>query len=319
MEKNADYWGGAPDADSLIFKPVPEEAARLTQLQQGELNVAVALSPEFIPEVQADENLTLLSNKGIHTWYVVLNLHVKPLDDVRVRQALNYAIDREAIVKDILQGAADVSSAFSYPGTWSYEPAADIYTYDPDKAKALLKEAGQDGGFKLLYLVPESGSGMIAPKSIGTVMQAYLADIGVEVEIQTMEWVSYLNEFLIDRSGPDRERQGAAGDDPDVVDVDDRRSRSLHQLLPGRRTGPYNSGYYNNPQMDELLTSALATVDQEQRRQLYSQAQILAAQEAPWLFMFHAHHTVATHKNLTGLVLNPNMNNLKLNSLKFSE
>ena len=82
-------------------------------------------------------------------------------------------------------------------------------------------------------------------------------------------------------------------------------------------TGPYNSGYYSNPQMDELLQNALSVVDQEQRRQLYSQAQILAAQEAPWIFMFHAHHTVATRNNLSGLVLNPNMNNLKLNSLKF--
>lgn len=316
MEKNAEYWGGAPDADSLIFKPVPEEAARLTQLQNGELNVAVALSPEFIPEVEADENLTLLSNKGIHTWYVVLNLHVKPLDDIRVRQALNYAIDREAIVNDILQGAADVSSAFSYPGTWSYEPAADIYTYDPDKAKALLKEAGQEGGFKLLYLVPESGSGMIAPKSIGTVMQAYLAEIGVEVEIQTMEWVSYLNEFLTtgqDRTGSGKEPLAMI----QMSWMSTIADPGLYINYYLTTTGPYNTGYYSNPQMDELLTNALAVVDQEQRRQLYSQAQILAAQEAPWIFMFHAHHTVATRSNLSGLVLNPNMNNLKLNSLKF--
>jgi peptide/nickel transport system substrate-binding protein len=158
---------------------------------------------------------------------------------------------------------------------------------------------------------------MIAPKSIGTVMQAYLAEIGVEVEIQTMEWVSYLNEFLT--TGQDR---AGTGKDPlamiQMSWMSTIADPGLYINYYLTSTGPYNTGYYSNPQMDELLTAALATVDQEQRKQLYSQAQILAAQEAPWIFMFHAHHTVATRSNLTGLVLNPNMNNLKLNSLKFT-
>ncbi|MFN8591927.1 MAG: ABC transporter substrate-binding protein [Thermomicrobiales bacterium] len=319
MEKNPDYWDGAPAADSLIFKPVPEEAARLTQLQAGELNVAVALSPEFIPEVEGDANLTLLTNKGIHTWYAILNLNVKPLDDVRVRQALNYAIDRQAIVDEILKGAADVSSAFSYPDTWSYEPKAEIYTYDPDKAKALLKEAGQDGGFDLLYLVPESGSGMIAPKAIGTIMQAYLAEIGVNAEIQTMEWVSYLNEFAEANGGMDRTGSGK----PPLGIIQMSWMSTIAD--PGlyinyylTSTGPFNNGSYKNPKMDELLNGAMQTVDQEERKALYSEAQILAANDAPWIFMFHAHNVAATRNNLSGLVLNPNMNNLKLDKITFN-
>jgi peptide/nickel transport system substrate-binding protein len=318
MEANPDYWGGAPEAQSLIFKPIQEEAARLTQLQKGDLNIAVALSPEFIPDIEKDESLTLLQNTGIHTWYVQLNLNYKPLDDVRVRQALNYAIDREAIVKDILKGAADVSSSFSYPDTWSYEPKSEIYSYDPEKAKALLKEAGQDSGFKLLYLVPESGSGMIAPKAIGTVMQAYLQQIGVEVEIQTMEWVSYLNEF-VGAGGMDRKDSGK----PPLAMIQMSWMSTIAD--PGlyinyylRTGGTFNAGSYTNPKMDKLLDAAMATVDQEQRAGAYSQAQILAANDAPWIFMFHARNVAAMKKELTGLTLNPNMNNLKLNTVKFS-
>jgi len=318
MEKNPDYWGGAPQADTLIFKPVPEEAARLTQLQKGDLNVAVALSPEFIPEVEKDESLKLLIGPGVHTWYVQLNVNYKPLDDVRVRQALNYAIDREAIVNDILKGAADVSSSFSYPGTWSYEPESEIYTYDPEKAKSLLKEAGQDGGFDLLYLVPESGSGMVAPKAIGTVMQAYLEQIGVRCEIQTMEWGAYLNEF-VGAGGMDRPDSGK----PPLAMI--QMSWMSPVADPGlyinyylKTGGTFNAGSYSNPQMDELLDAAMATVDVEARKSAYSEAQILAAQEAPWIFMFHARNVVATKANLGGLTLNPNMNVLKLNTVTFS-
>jgi peptide/nickel transport system substrate-binding protein len=176
-------------------------------------------------------------------------------------------------------------------------------------------EAGADSGLKKLYLVPESGSGMIAPKSIGTVMQAMLQDVGVEVEVQTLEWNAYLNEFL--SKGMDRPDSG-------------KPQLSLVQMSwmspvsdPGlyinyylRSTGPYNSGYYNNPQMDQLLDAAMATVNQDERKSSYSQAQILAANEAPWIFMFHAYNVVATQNNITNFTLNPNMNNMKFNTVK---
>jgi peptide/nickel transport system substrate-binding protein len=309
-----EHWGGAPKIDNLIFKPVPEDAARLTQLQSGEIQVAAAISPQLIPVVQSQPNLKIeMTTGGIHTWFAMLNTEEGPLKNVKVRQALNYAINRDDLVKNLLKDTAVPSSSFSYPNTWAYNPASEIYKYDPEKAKQMLAEAGFPSGFTLRYIVPASGSGMVAPTQIANVMQSDLAKIGVKVEITTQDWNTYLASIQGGLS-----QKGATYDMAQFswMSTTDDPGLYVNYFLQANSTkekpNGFNDGYYNNPKVSELLAKAMETIDQNARTDLYKQAQALVAEDAPWIFMFHSKNVMAMAKNVEGVKPNPNMNSLLL-------
>jgi peptide/nickel transport system substrate-binding protein len=308
IERFDKYWGGAPFLDKVIFKPVIEDAARLVQLQAGKVDLVAALAPQFIAQVKSNPDLVIHQTQGIHIWWVTLNLHEKPFSDVRVRQAMNYAIDKDTIIKTILGGAAVPSHSFAFPNTPAYTEDLQQYPYDPDKAKDLLSQAGFPDGFTTTYLIPQSGSGMVAPTEIATVMQSQLAKVGVTVKIQTLEWTSYLSAYL---AGLDKYSSGPVG------------MAQLSYMIPQPDPGMYaydalgskgsiNAGYYANDQVDQLLLKAKGTTDPDARVPLYQQAEKLVAQDAPWIFMFHAFNVVAAHKKVQNIVLNPDFNILHL-------
>jgi peptide/nickel transport system substrate-binding protein len=309
IERFDKYWGGAPLLDKIIFKPVEESAARLVQLQSGNVDLVVALPPEFIAQVKADPNLQLIESPGIHIWWITLNVNDPNFKDKRVRQAVNYAIDKQAIINDILAGSAVVSHSFAFPNTPAFTDQVTQYPYDPQKAKDLLAAAGLSGGFSTVFLVPESGSGMIAPKEIATVVQSQLAQVGVNAQIQTMEWTSYMSAY---NSGLDK----AAGGSPVGMA---QMSYMIPQPDPGMYAydvlggkGGFNPGGYQNPDFDNLMVKAKGSADANQRTDLYKQAQQLVADDAPWIFMFHANNVVAAAKKVQNIVLNPDFNILHL-------
>ena len=315
MEANPNYWGGQIRIKRLIFKPVPEEAARLNQLKSGDVDVVAALNPQLLPEVKKDPTVRALTNPGIHTWFVMLNTAAKPFDDVRVRQAVNYAIDRDALVNKVLNGAGISSVSFSYPGTWSYTSQADqLYKYDPQKAKQLLAEAGYPNGFEINFLVPQSGSGMVAPKEIATVIQAYLQQVGIKVNIDTLEWVTYLNEILTKGLSTPRKiyQMGEMSWMSTAADPGMYVNYYLTcDSTPDKNNG-FNDGYYCNKEVANLLGQAAQTNDQNKRASLYKTAQVLVAKDAPWIFTFHAKNVIGLRYDVQGVVPYANMNTFPL-------
>ena len=295
--------------DKVIFKPVEESAARLVQLQNGDVKLVVALPPEFIAQVQDDSNLELHQIQGIHIWWVSLNLHEEHFKDKRVRQAMNYAIDKDAIVKSVLAGAAVVSHSFGFPNTPAYTEEVTQYPYDPAKAKQLLTEAGYPNGFSTTYIVPESGSGMVAPKEIATVMQAQLKQVGIDVQIQTLEWTSYISAYV---GGMDKASNSQAAGMAQLSYMIPQPDPGMYayDLLAG--SGSLNAGYYDNPEVDKALTQAKSEPDPAKRIELYKQAEALVADDAPRIFMFHAFNVVASSKKVKNIVLNPDFNILHL-------
>ena len=309
IERFDDYWADPPLLDKVIFKPVEESAARLVQLQNGDVNLVVALPPEFIGQIESDDNLELHETQGIHIWWVTLNMHEDHFKDKRVRQAMNYAIDKEAIIQNVLAGAAVVSHSFGFPNTPAYTDEVTQYEYDPEKAKQLLADAGYPDGFSTTYIVPESGSGMVAPKEIATVMQAQLKEVGVDVEIQTLEWTSYISAYV---GGMDKASNNASAGMAQLSYMIPQPDPGMYafDLLAGQ--GSLNAGYYDNPEVDALLSQAKGEPDPAMRIDLYKQAQALVADDAPWIFMFHAYNVVATSNNVKNIVLNPDFNILHL-------
>jgi peptide/nickel transport system substrate-binding protein len=309
------YWGEKANVDQVIIRPIVENAARLAALQQGEVDLVIALSPEFIPVVESDPNLQLLQSPSSHIWWIALNMHEEPMQDVRVRQALNYAIDKRAIVDTILQGAATLTGGPIMDQSWGNDDSVLPYPYEPDKAKALLAEAGYGDGFSTRFWVPESGSGMIAPKEIAQIVQGDLANVGVQVELVTQEWTSYVSDWA--NIGLDSGNYGMAEmswnpSSPDPADWLDPNLKT-DAISPAA----FNGSYYSNSEVDDLLARGLTTLNREERAKLYQQAQRILREDCPWIFMFSANNIAAASVRLRGVELNPNPWTVSLNRAYF--
>ncbi|MEA2594054.1 MAG: peptide/nickel transport system substrate-binding protein [Thermomicrobiales bacterium] len=302
LDRNDTYYGEKAKVDQLIIRPIVESAARLTALQQGEVDFIVAMSPEFIPVIQGDPNLQLLQAPGYHIWWIGLNVHVPPLENVKVRQALNYAVDKQVIVDTILQGAATLTNGPIIAHSWANDPTVEPYPYDPERAKALLAEAGHPDGFSVKFWVPESGSGMVAPKEIGQIVQADLEKIGVTAEIVTQEWVSYVEDWQ--NKGLDSGGYGLAEMSWNFSSTDPGEWLEPNVLTnahpPG---GGFNGSFYSNPQVDDLLAKAKATLNQDERATYFKQAQAVMREDCPWIFMFSANNIAAATARLKGIEL----------------
>ena len=297
LARNDQYWGGAPKIRQAIYVPIVEAQARLVALKTGDIDLTMDVPPDSLDELRRDPNLVVAESNSSAVWYVTLNTRHPILKDRRARQALNHAVNKEAIIRDILRGTAIVSRGPISPvyGPY-YEENTARYPHDLEKARALLKEAGYAGGFELGFLVPESGSGMQSPVEMATVIQANLAQIGVRAKIQTMEWGAYLRKYL---EQPDMAEMSW---NPSIGDPD----HMMYMLLSSDRFPPaFNSGYYQNDRVDDLLRRARTIIDEKARVPLYREAQKLVVEDAPWIFVDHGKQVIVHRKRVQGFKLHP--------------
>ena len=298
LEKNPTYWKYPVKVERVIYRPIVEDQARLTELLTGTLDVIVGVPADFVSQLEQNAKITLLKQVGAHVWYLGMNNQKKPFDDKRVRQALNYAVNKDAIVKDVLNGTGAASRGPVLPGTWGADPALKAYPYDPERAKKLLAEAGYPSGFSTTLWVPESGSGMQAPVAMSTVMQSNLKAVGVNVSLQTMEWGAYLAKLRTKEQELFALSWMAGTEDPDMV---------MYPLLHSSQWTPVgpNRALYKNARFDTLLQQARLTTDQAKRAQLYREAQRVLVDDAPWVFVDHEIQIAALSKRVQGFKLHP--------------
>ncbi len=301
LSANADYWGGAPEIDKLIYVPIVEPAARLSAVSTGEIDLTVDVPFDSLDDLKANPDVVVQQGLSAHVWFVVLNTQLSdpPFDNVLVRRAMNHAVDKEGIVQDILQGTAQVSTGPLSPGYGDmFNPNVRKYPYDPDKARELLSAAGYPDGFgNCEFMVPESGSGMQAPVEMGTFIQANLAAVGINCSIKTLEWGAYLKAY---RENPQMAQMSwnPPNGDPDIV---------MNMLLNSANFPPgWNAGSYKNEEVDKLVVGAQRISDPDQRRDLYLKAQELIAEDAPWIFVNHGSQIIAHSAKLKGFLVSPN-------------
>jgi len=301
LERNADYWDGAPPLAGVVFRPITDANARVSEMLSGGIDLMVEVPPDNVALFADDPAFALHEQAGPHLWFLILNTKEPPFDDVRMRQAVNYAIDKESLVTDVLQGTATVAAgptpeAFG----WAYNDALEPYPYDPDRAKELIAEAGYEDGVETVFYVTEGGSGMLDPVSMGTAIQADLAAVGIDARIETYEW----NTFL-DRVNPGLE--GKAGmaemawmtNDPDTLPYLALRTEAMP------KNGGFNSGYYSNPEVDRLLEAARTSTDQAERASLYKEMQAIVQEDAPWAFVANWKQNAVTRANVESFRLEP--------------
>jgi peptide/nickel transport system substrate-binding protein len=298
VEANPDYWDGAPKVDKIIYRVVPESSVRLLKLEQGEVDILADVDPEDYQRIQDNPDLVLLTQPGLTLNGVVLPMDSPILSDVRVRQAINYAVNKDEMNEFLYKNAAVTAATGMPPILWGYPQDLQPYPYDPDKAKELLTEAGYPNGFDYKMLCYENPRGY-NPVGIkmAVAVQEYLADVGINLELQTLEWGAFLDARRL-ATNIDMGMAGWSGDNGDPDNF-------LYELFSSDTIPVGNTAHFRNDQLDELLRKARTTPDQADRAPLYEEAARIIHDDAAWLFINHTLHVRATRANVTGFALNP--------------
>jgi len=296
---NPSYWAGKPKIDSLVFAITPDNSVRYAKLKSGECSLMPYPNPADIAAMKQDPALKVLEQPGLNIGYLAFNTQKKPLDDKRVRQAINYAINKKAILDAVYLGIAIPAKNPIPPSMWSYNDAVKDYPYDPAMAKKLLAEAGLPNGFETdLWAIPVQRPYNPNGRRIAELMQADLAKVGIQAKVVSYEWGEYRKRA---QAGDHQMVQlGWTGDNGDPDNF-------LYTLLGCAAAAPGggNVAKWCNKDFDDLVTEAQRTTDIAKRTELYKKAQVVFKEEAPWYTIAHAVQVVPMRKEVEGYTLSP--------------
>jgi len=273
LKANKDYWKGAPKIDKVIFRPISEASTRIASLKTGEVDIIMAIPPNNLKDLQSSPDIKTTAKTGVML-YMGLDTFTAPLDNVKVRQAINYAIDKETIVNSILLGTAKVMAGPVFDVTKGFDPNIKPYPYDVEKAKQLLKEAGYEKGFKLKLATPPQGvEGTTNTLEVAQAIAAQLKEVGIEVELDITDPATQFQRYK------NREFQSYLFTWDTQVEPD----RYLYSLFDSDARGYY----YKNTDVNNLLRKGRATMDQAEREVIYKQLHKLLYDDAPWGFLYN--------------------------------
>ena len=301
VERNADYWDGAPPLEAVVFRPITDANTRVASMLSGEIDVMVEVPPDNVATFAESADYELYEEAGPHLWFLILNAKEGPFANKLARQAVNYAVNKQSLVDDVLQGTATVAAGPTPPAfNWAYNEDLDPYPYDPERARELLAEAGIEEGTEVTFYVTQGGSGMLDPVSMGTAIQADLEAVGLDVAIETYEWNTFLGIVNPGLEGKaDMAQMAWMTNDPDTLPYLALRTEAWPEQ------GGFNSGYYSNPEVDALLQQARTSTDQDERAELYKQMQQIVYDDAPWLFVANWKQNAVTAANVDNFTLQP--------------
>jgi peptide/nickel transport system substrate-binding protein len=295
LERNDAYWGGRPNLDRVVVKTVREDQARVLMLESGDADLIVNIPTEEIPRLKKDPRFTIESSPTARALYIAINVKKKPLDDVRVRQALNHAVNREAIVKDLFQNNAQVITGHVAPLQNGYAQLPG-YGYDPKKAKELLTQAGHPS-LKVKLWSPKGR--YVKDYELAQAVQQDLAAVGVEATLSTMEWGAYLAATKTPAEQTDRELF-LLGWSPSTGEA----RWGTFPLLHSSQHAPKgdNRGFFASKALDEAIEKATVAASDQARLGALREAQQIAIKEAPYIFLISPNMVVGTSKKVRGAV-----------------
>jgi len=292
IERNPDYYGAAPYFGTIVFRFVTDDTTRALLMETGEADVALRVLPTDVQRLDSVPGLEVGRVIGRSMFYP-FNVTRKPFDDPRVRQAMNYAVDKEAIIDRVLFGAGTPSH--SLVEAVQYTIDAGYYGYDPTRARQLLADAGAEGA-KVEVLSPTSRYPQDV--EVSQAVAGFLRDIGLDVTVNAIsDWPSYVD--TVSKSNFDMFMIGWGGStgDPD---------NAFRRLLDSSNAGKlWNPGGFVDPEVDRLIAEGGSEFDLSKRAAAYAELQHLVWDEAPWLFMFRAATFIVHDANITGIKVLP--------------
>jgi dipeptide transport system substrate-binding protein len=294
---NPDYWKGKEKIDDLIFAITKDQGAAEEALKAGQCDVIPYPIPANIDALSADPNLVVTETPGENVGFIAYNTQQAPYDNPKVRQALNLAVNKEAILEGVYSGRAVLAINPLPASSWASDKSNTIGEYDPEKAKALLAEAGVKDLKMKLWWMPVARPYNPNGKRMGELLQADWSAVGVNVELFSEEWGAYLeHSSAVDRDGPVMIGWGADNADPDNF---------LGVLLGCAAVGTNNRAQWCYKPYDDLIQQAKATFDQAERTKLYFEAEKIFHEQAPWLLLAHSNQYLAHNKRVLNFKQDP--------------
>jgi len=294
------YWGGKAKIDDLVFAITPDASVRWAKLQKGECHVMPYPNPADLDAIRKDPNVQVLEQPGLNVGYLSYNTTKKPFDDVRVRKAINMAINKKAIIDGVYLSTGVAAKNPIPPTMWSYNDAVKDDPYDPEAAKKLLAQAGFPDGFSTdLWAMPVQRPYNPNAKRIAELMQADLAKINVKAEIKSFEWGEYRKRL---QAG--EHQMGMLGWTGDNGDPDNFLYTLLGCASAKSASGSNISKFCYQP-YEDLVLKAKSTTKQSERDALYKKAQVIFKEQAPWFTIAHAVQLKPVRKEVIDFKLSP--------------
>lgn len=286
MIKNPNYYDGSAHIDKVIFKVVPDQNVLLMQLQKGEIDVMETILPKDYPVVKNNPDIKTYIYDVLMYTYFGFNLKRKIFQDVKVRRAIAYAMDRESMIKSILKGFGSVATGPIPPISWAYNPKVTKYNYNPEKAKQLLSSAGwkdvngdgileKDGHPFTFELLTNEGNEI--RKNLAVIIQNQLKQVGIEMKIKIIDWGAFIETYINKRNFDATILGWSLGIDPDPYGM-----WHSSEIKNGN-----NFISYNNPEIDKLLEAGRTTIDKNARKKIYDKFQQIIVADCPYVFLYY--------------------------------
>lgn len=272
LERNDDYWGKTPYLDRVVFRPLPEPASRVAALQAQDVDMIAVPLPDSV-DALLERGFRLETGAVPHVWYLSFNFDDPLMQDKLIRQAVIMAIDRKGLATNLLRDTVEPAYSVQAPGNEAYMPDLRDYPFDRGRSKELLAESGHPKGFETEFMTSVDGSGQITPVPMATFIQQNLAEVGVDVKLRTLEWISYLTEWAKGMEpGTGWSQQSWGMTTPYWLYI------ATHSSMAAPN-GP-NVGRYKNAKLDAALDAAVAEIDKDRAIELWKKANRLVSEEA---------------------------------------
>jgi peptide/nickel transport system substrate-binding protein len=301
VERNDNYWGTKPRVARVRFTVVPDATTRALELRKGSADAAInALTSDTIVALQRDSNLQIERAPGTVLSYLAFNLRDSTLQDVRVRQAIAYAIDRGPLLEYIWRGFAQPAQSVLPPQSWAYDQNVAAYPHDPEKARQLLDAAGYPAHQGVRFHLTMKTSTEESTRLLAAVLQQQLRDVGVALDIRTFEFATFFADVTTGAFQLYSLRWIGGNEDPDIFEYSFHSSR-----FPPKGA---NRGFYSNSHVDSLIDEARRQTDQNARKRLYAEVQEVLAQDEPYINLWYFDNVLVHTRRVRNVTLNPSGN-----------
>jgi len=294
LKRNDSYFGKKAGVSMLRFKVIPEEIVVALELRKGSVDLAVnMLAPDMVEVLKEDEGLKVTEAPGTNYQYFAFNLTDPVFRDVRVRQAFAHAIDRDSIIKYLWRNQARPAVGMLPPNNWAYYGDVKMYPYNPDRARELLREAGQEH-LSFTYRINTDNSTAL---QTGAIFQQQLREAGVTMDIKGTEFATFFADVIKGNFQAYSLRWIGANNDPDF----------FNYVFHSKSVPPNgaNRGHYSNARLDQLVEFARGEVDMQKRKEAYREVQQILAEEVPYISLFFMNNICVSSKRIEGIQLYP--------------
>jgi peptide/nickel transport system substrate-binding protein len=298
VERNDGYWGEKARLKRVRFAVIPDATTRALELRKGSADIAVtSLTGDMVLALERDSNLEVLHAPGTVLAYLAFNTRDPILKDVRVRQALAYAINRVPMIHYLLRDFARPAYSLLPPESWAYNVDVPHYEYNPDRARQLLEQAGYPAvnGVRLHLTMKTSTDEN--PRLIASVLQQQWRDVGIALDIRTFEFATFFADVTHGAYQVHSLRWVGGNEDPDIFEY----------VFHSAKFSPHgaNRTYYTNPRVDALIDQARGELDQDARKQIYAEIQRILAEDLPYIDLWYFENVMVHTKRVRNLTLNP--------------